>query len=156
MTCEECGKKLPASKLQSHLDFHIAFQLSHQQREEYRKEIKSKIQTQNAQSPAQKTKINKPKASKHQSLTKFLSKPEPAPSGDTKKCPDCGRMVPKNEFIEHVDYHAAKKLQVELNKLDMKTVASNNFSVNNKRKRPGENLSPAPKIKSVSSYFSKC
>jgi DNA polymerase eta len=149
-TCPECGKKLPESNLQSHLDFHLALKLSQEQREVFRKEVKNKIQT---QSPAQKPKS---KAKALPSLAKFLVKaPEAQSTSDTRKCNECGRNIPIGQFNEHVDYHAAKRLQIELNKQEMRTVTSNNLSTNKRKRDNSGTSSPSAKVKSLSSFFTR-
>ncbi|XP_035899540.1 DNA polymerase eta [Anopheles stephensi] len=88
------------------------------------------------------------------------------------RCPDCGKMIPADSMAEHNDYHVAKRLQQELNRLEPppsqppivnKPVVATlvgGSSASTKRKRStmaGEELSSPvkQKLKPVSSYFTK-
>lgn len=130
-TCDKCGKKVLAYDFQTHNDFHFALELSQEQREKFRSEVKSKIIT---TPPRKKSKISssqlntskKPITSSQPaaeiSIAKFLSKEQPNVNDSdettqpTEKCIECGNLVPTEKIIEHLDYHAARKIQVEWNK----------------------------------------
>uniref|UniRef100_A0A182M3F2 DNA polymerase eta n=1 Tax=Anopheles culicifacies TaxID=139723 RepID=A0A182M3F2_9DIPT len=121
------------------------------------------------------------------SITRFLSKVSPesvrsssadqaTTSRNTKsdeqseshmKCAECGKLISIESMAEHNDYHVAKRLQQELNRLEppsqpivnkpFVTVAASSGA---KRKRPtiaGEEItSPVKqKLKPLSSYFTK-
>uniref|UniRef100_A0A182SYC1 UBZ3-type domain-containing protein n=1 Tax=Anopheles maculatus TaxID=74869 RepID=A0A182SYC1_9DIPT len=101
------------------------------------------------------------------------SSKENDPSESHTKCPDCGKMIPSESMTEHNDYHVAKRLQQELNRLEappsqqqppivnkplVAAVAGGNFSTKRKRSTiAGEEVtSPVKqKLKPVSSYFTK-
>lgn len=170
--CPECGNNIPEYELQSHLDFHFALQLSQMQREEFRSEIKTKYASPSSATAKSKsapsTQRPKPKVPL---IDKFLTVSSNTttniPIEDaTAKCSECGKNIPTTNMPEHLDYHAARKLQIELNKLEMQTVQSNKFgsvgsstSVPNgnlKRKRPATGDKGQPtKLNSLSSYFTK-
>lgn len=167
--CPECGNNVPENELQSHLDFHFALQLSQQQREEFRSEIKTKYVSPSTAKPktVSSTLRAKPKAPL---IDKFLTAANASNTSTddvTTACSECGKLIPTANMPEHLDYHAARKLQIELNKLEMHTVKSNKFvsvvnksgNVSNgglKRKRPtsGDKSQPT-KTNSLSSYFNK-
>lgn len=167
--CPECGNNVPENELQSHLDFHFALQLSQQQREEFRSEIKTKYVSPSTAKPktVSSTLRAKPKAPL---IDKFLTAANASNTSTddvTTACSECGKLIPTANMPEHLDYHAARKLQIELNKLEMHTVKSNKFvsvvnksgNVSNgglKRKRPtsGDKSQPT-RTNSLSSYFNK-
>ncbi|XP_062536462.1 DNA polymerase eta [Armigeres subalbatus] len=170
--CPECGNNVPESDLQSHLDFHFALLLSQQQREEFRNEIKTKYVS---PLPAAKSKpvANsqrvKPKAPLiDRFLTVINTASTSTTNASTTECSECGKSVPTENMQEHLDYHAARKLQIELNKMEMKTVKSNGFGpvsskssdASNgslKRKRPSsacDKNQPA-KVNSLAAFFTK-
>uniref|UniRef100_A0A1Q3EY70 DNA polymerase eta n=1 Tax=Culex tarsalis TaxID=7177 RepID=A0A1Q3EY70_CULTA len=176
--CPECGKSVPEHTLQSHMDFHVALHISQQQREEFRKEIKQKLNSPAAATAAAVPKTTKPatsqtpkaksrKAQIDRYLTSTVQKTTNT-SQDATKCEDCGKLIALEAVQEHSDFHAAKKLQLELNRMEMRTVATNGFQAKpasqtaaatgagNKRKRPpgGDKVQPV-KINNLSSYFTK-
>ncbi|XP_065080903.1 DNA polymerase eta [Ochlerotatus camptorhynchus] len=169
--CPECGNDVPENELQSHLDFHFALQLSQQQRDEFRTEIKTKFSSPAA--AAVKSKPHQPASrqvtkTKVPSIDKFLATTT-ATNTSTEdavtKCAECNKRIPTASMQEHLDYHAARKLQIELNKLEMQTVKLNAFGVNAsntgagsslKRKRPSTSDKSQPaKVNNLSSYFTK-
>lgn len=149
ITCELCEQEINEAEVASHKDFHFALHISQQQRTEFRNEIKNKKTT--SSSPANKkrkigTSIkSKSIDSKLRPIGNFLFKPKPKPSVNTptEKCLECERFIPIDDIIEHADYHAAKKLQIELNKNSM----AQSQSVQDKCKTVSKN--------SVASFFDK-
>ncbi|KAL9694444.1 hypothetical protein quinque_013729 [Culex quinquefasciatus] len=172
--CPECGKNVPEHTLQSHLDFHVALRISQQQREEFRNELKQKLSSPAATAPkpikpaanqTPKAKLSKAKIDKY--LTSAAqNRTASAVSEDATsvaRCDECGKMVALDAVQEHSDFHAAKKLQLELNRQEMRTVTTNGFHTKPattgggaKRKRPpgGDKVQPV-KINNLSSYFTK-
>ncbi|XP_050087867.1 DNA polymerase eta [Anopheles aquasalis] len=84
------------------------------------------------------------------------------------KCPDCGKMINQLAMGEHMDYHVAKQLQLELNRTEAMQLqqapassqSSGSITTSAKRKRSVANgeesiTPPKQKVKPVSSYFSK-
>lgn len=127
VTCELCEQEINDEEVDSHKDFHFALQLSQQQRTEFRNEIKNKktISTpmnkkRKIQTSGNSTK-SKPIDSKLRPIGSFLFKTKPKLASDTlsEKCLVCERFIPIDSLTEHADYHAAKKLQIELNKESM-------------------------------------
>lgn len=79
---------------------------------------------------------------------------------EVETCAECEKVVPLNEFWEHLDYHAAVKLYMEINKpinvgiseRNVKRVTIDN-DTHNKRKRK-KVVTPSKKMKSITSFFS--
>uniref|UniRef100_A0A182VR94 DNA polymerase eta n=1 Tax=Anopheles minimus TaxID=112268 RepID=A0A182VR94_9DIPT len=81
------------------------------------------------------------------------------------KCAECGRLISPESMAEHNDYHVAKRLQQELNRLEPpaqpivnKPIVAVVGGPSAKRKRPAiqEVTTPAKqKLKPLSSYFNK-
>lgn len=139
--CEKCGKPIPDFEYTSHLDFHFALDLSQQQRVDFRNEIKQKASKTHTASPP----IKKQKKSQSQRDAKIpsidtflvkstLSQPQipiiNVPSSDnttnetfnesiqtfdTEKCTECEKFIRITDLLEHSDYHAAQRLQSEMN-----------------------------------------
>lgn len=126
--CSQCNKMVNAHEIQVHTDAHFAFLLSQEQRIEFQSKLQ-KSTTAPATTPAAK----KMKTSKSSSTTsstfsidKFLMKKDDLQRNenvascssaiDVEKeiCVECGKNIPIADILEHMDYHAAKKLQEEL------------------------------------------
>lgn len=129
VTCELCEQEIDEDEVDSHKDFHFALQLSQQQRTEFRNEIKHKTTTsfplnkkRKIQTSTGNSNKSKPIDSKLRPIGNFLFKPKPKtslPDKLTEKCLECERFIPVDSLTEHADYHAAKKLQIELNRESM-------------------------------------
>uniref|UniRef100_A0A182QTL6 DNA polymerase eta n=1 Tax=Anopheles farauti TaxID=69004 RepID=A0A182QTL6_9DIPT len=194
--CPQCGKKIPEQEFQSHQDFHFALSLSQQQRDEFRNDLKQKMTAKSAfpakrppKAPASTTTATAGTSAPttNLSIARFLSKVSPEPAvphvsnpviemankDDTvlenhMKCSECGKMIHMQSITEHNDYHVAKRLQQELNRIEPPSQSNSSKlpvsiignSSSAKRKRPAvageEVISPAKqKVKPVSSYFTK-
>lgn len=126
--CSQCNKIVNAHEIQVHTDAHFAFLLSQEQRMEFQSEIR-KSSTATATPPAAK-KMKTSKSSTTMSSTisieKFLVKKDDLQrnesvagcsiANDVEKeiCIECGKNIPIADILEHMDYHAAKKLHEEL------------------------------------------
>ncbi|TDG44476.1 hypothetical protein AWZ03_009113 [Drosophila navojoa] len=144
--CEECGAQIPddVKALQTHRDHHFAQQLNRQLRSEQREEaqrIRLNATTTTVASPPTKAATAK-KAKKASgatatttttpkpvnSITKFLAPKqplEPPPScsnAPMELCAECKTYVKSVDMPEHLDFHMAKKLQRELNQLEVRTI----------------------------------
>lgn len=142
--CTQCGKTVNAHELQIHTDEHLAFQLTQEQRTEFQNQIKRNVPTTIPAAKKQKTTTNNKNettVNKVASIQKFLVKPgqddsAPTPSTstqidiDTEKCTECGKNIPVTEILEHMDFHAAKKLHEELIRAEM-VIRTNNNTVQN-------------------------
>lgn len=165
--CTQCGKKVNAYDIQIHTDEHLAFQLTQEQRVEFQNQLKRNITT--ASPAAKKPKTNNKPDSKTEtsnanvaSIQKFLVKPglydtsaTPSTSTEsdvaTEKCSECGKNIPITEILEHMDFHAAKKLHDELMKADMTNRTNNNTIQNSAGKNASAGKSKKSKKKTVSS-----
>lgn len=143
--CTQCGKKVNAHEIQIHTDEHFAFQLTQEQRAEFQGQLKRNITSTTPVAKKQKTlAISKTKTPiKSISIEKFLVKSvqddaEAIPSTststttstttnvETEKCAECGKLIPIVDLFEHMDFHAAKKLQGELMRAEMNANQANN------------------------------
>ncbi|XP_037937247.1 DNA polymerase eta [Teleopsis dalmanni] len=144
--CEQCGAKIPDDHqtIQTHKDHHFAQELSQQLRNEYRTEIQAKMTISNSGNANKKIKKpSDPKANKTD-ITKYLKttikqredersilSEEPTTSlqailenelNEKVACKECNAFVRKSELLEHNDYHIAKALQKDINRLEVRTV----------------------------------
>ncbi len=171
-SCTQCHKKVLTIEIQSHMDMHLAFKLSEEQRLEFRSQLKSKPSTSSSSPPvAKKPKLDRnPKlnsssssgsgnkvarstdsSSNHGSLTKyFVQKTNDVPDASV-KCEECGKFIQMESVAEHSDYHTAKKLQMEINSLNVSAaVIGSASSKNTKTKSRTDSTS---KKRSIASFF---
>ncbi|XP_037026854.1 DNA polymerase eta-like isoform X2 [Bradysia coprophila] len=169
-TCSQCHKKLLTVEMQSHLDMHLAFQLSEEQRIEFRSQLKTK--TSSASPPiAKKAKLDRnanlnssssggSKVSRTTDatgangkgvLTKyFVAKKDEAPESSV-QCDECGKFIPIEGVVEHSDYHTAKKLQMEINSLNVAPLVGSAVGQNPKTKSRTD--PSTAKKRSIASFF---
>ncbi|XP_064549016.1 DNA polymerase eta [Drosophila montana] len=153
--CDECGAQIPddVKALQTHRDHHYAQQLSRQLRVEQREEMqRSRLNDTTASFVSPTTKTAPAKKGKKvggtatttapkpiNSITKFLAPKqplEPPPSCSSSPmeiCAECKTYIKTVDMPEHLDFHMAKKLQRELNQLEVRTI---NTSANKKTTSP--------------------
>lgn len=121
--CEECRQSVPISEMMSHQDHHLALQID---REEKRSRnlnvptitIRAK---ENVKSKKRKCPDNQqPKCT----LTKFLQSSVQLQEANTQECPQCNRRIPESDFDDHLDYHVAKELHMEINQMKVCSVAN--------------------------------
>lgn len=138
VTCEQCGKTVFEHEIQVHNDAHYAYQISQEQRVEFQHQLKRAIPPAAPASKKSKTtttKIQTPTKSAA-SIEQFLKKPtvntEPIAStsrdndGSMVKCEECAKMLHPHEILEHMDFHAAKKLHDEIRRADLANRLNNN------------------------------
>lgn len=138
--CQQCGKMIAKNFIQVHTDAHLAFQINEDQRTEFHNQLKrthvSKTPTKKRQKTAAAS--NKTKAASIQKyfIKKEDTSPQPSTSTDAavemERCIECGREISIFELFEHMDFHAAKRLQNELMKTDIKVNRPNNCSTGKK------------------------
>lgn len=170
--CSHCGKMVLVSQMQVHTDAHLAFQLNEEQRTEFQNQLKRTHSTNTPQKKKQKTASNN-KATVS-SIQKFLVKkrdrtPEPEPCTSTandveyEKCAECGKHIAITKLFEHMDFHAAKRIQDELMKTETKIDQTNN----NSKSSTNKNMSLAkgkkstkkkansknPAVRNITSFF---
>lgn len=179
--CTQCGKQVYTHEIQIHMDEHLAFQLTQEQRDEFRSQLKratpataitpsGKKQRTTAGNSKAKTPNNVP------SIQKFLMKPDrqeetidavastsSAANIETEKCAECGKQIPIVDLFEHMDYHAAKKLQDELMKSELqatqRTVDNTNKNVNagkskkTTKKTNATTTNGVKAVKNIASFF---
>ncbi|XP_022912036.2 DNA polymerase eta [Onthophagus taurus] len=134
--CPECNKEILLSEMPSHLDYHFALKIvkeeAHLYKENKTNNILSKpIKPVKNPDKNGQNKKNKRKPESHcNKLALFLASAKEDIEGPTKTCPECNKKIPSASFMDHLDYHAAKKLHSELNsiipKLSVKVAGNNN------------------------------
>lgn len=170
--CEQCGKQVNAHEIQIHTDEHLAFQLTQEQRDEFRSQLKrttpatsitpsgKKKKTAGTNSKT-KTPTNVP------SIQKFLVKPGQDDSTaavaststtaniETEKCIECGKNIPITDLFEHMDYHAAKKLQDELMKSELQANRTVDSTIITKKTKKTNGTAPngVKAVKNIASFF---
>lgn len=132
--CSQCNKMVNAHEMQVHTDEHFAFQLTQEQRVEYQSQLQTSTATTETPPAAKKLKKSKSSTtiSTAFSIDKFLVKKdvpqhsEESVAGcsnaidvETEVCSECGKSIPIADILEHMDYHAAKKLHEELLRTEM-------------------------------------
>lgn len=154
--CTQCSKRVLLSEIQSHNDAHFAFQLSQEQRMEFRTQTK---QTTSKSPATKKIKLDrnllneKSTAVNSNLIQKFLTKGQTVPisaADDQTKCSECGNFISIEKITEHMDYHTAKRLQMELNK-ELVVQSSQSESTPNRKQK--KEISSKTRIASVASYF---
>lgn len=172
--CDECGVQIPddAQILQSHRDHHFAQQLSRRLRDEQREELlRSRLSDKTASVASPIRKAGSVKNSKNagstrkpvSTITKFLTARQPEPpascsGANMDLCAECKAYIKSVDMPEHLDFHIAKKLQRELNQLEVRTV----HATNNKKISPTSVKNPLNSTlnlragnKSIAQYFTQ-
>lgn len=150
--CSQCGKMVVEMEMQVHSDAHLAFQLNEEQRTEFQNQLK---RTHVSKTPIKKkqkseSKVVSSKKTEATSIQKFLVRrrettPEPSTSTasavdvDVEKCAECGKIIPIADLFEHLDFHAAKKLQAEFMKSDSTANRINNSSIQKSKNNNNDN-----------------
>ncbi|XP_034102703.1 DNA polymerase eta isoform X1 [Drosophila albomicans] len=177
--CDECDAQIPddIKALQTHRDHHFAQQLSRQLRVEQREEMqRSRLETTTTASPSPTAKAAPSKKSKKSagttaatttvkpvnSITKFLTAKQPEPPASSsgvqmELCSECKAYIKSVDMPEHLDYHIAKKLQRELNQLEVRTIttSSNKKISPAAKKQMSSTLNSTPGNKSITQFFSQ-
>ncbi|KAJ8722953.1 hypothetical protein PYW07_004133 [Mythimna separata] len=117
--CPECRKTIPMDAVDEHSDYHLALKLREEERQQVRKEKQEKSivvktkqneETKKKKQPEQNSSRNEITSS----IASFLVKTDENVPTDT--CSDCGKKIPLTQFLQHLDFHEALKLNRELNK----------------------------------------
>lgn len=170
VNCDECGKMIAVSEVQVHADAHLAFQLNQEQHTEFQQQLKRPHVSTTPVKKRQKTDSHK--KAETSSIQKYFAKgrertPERTTSTgssvEVEKCSECSKDIPITVLFEHMDFHAAKRLQDELMKTEMKANRPNgnvkqpnndNKSLN-KNKKPGKKAvtSKNPAVRNITTFF---
>lgn len=113
--CNECNKNIPSKEFSVHSDYHAALAL----RQEERRSIQKPIVQSALVQQEQKKKKGLTDVKKTGNIASFFGKSAEKSGGDdvpTEKCFECGKNIKLSDFSEHLDYHEAKKLSMEINK----------------------------------------
>lgn len=179
--CSQCNKMVNAHEMQVHTDEHFAFQLTQEQRVEYQSQMKTS--TTATETPPAAKKLKKSKSSTTLStafsIDKFLVKKDApqhneesiagcsnAINVETEACSECGKSIPIADILEHMDYHAAKKLHEELLRSEMAlnrtavsdtktkgSATSSGKGSKNKKKTNNSNSNNNNSMKSIATFF---
>lgn len=173
--CKQCDKMIIASEIQVHTDAHLAFQINEEQRTEFRSQLKRSHVSKTPIKKRPKTAAsNKTETSSIQKY--FVKKPDTSPQPSTsivdavemEKCTECGKEIPIVELFEHMDFHAAKRLQDELMKTDIKANRPNGNSTGKKSLNSAKRSSLKSKksdknanvknsaVRNITTFFQNC
>ncbi|XP_038215861.1 DNA polymerase eta [Zerene cesonia] len=137
--CSDCGKCITLNMFDIHADYHLALKLREEERQQLRKE-KEKTNTvvDKTKKPEEKTKKQDIPKIEVKSIANFFVKVDD--SAPSKMCSECGKKVPIEKFVEHLDFHEAQKLSREINR-PVTTSNSREFigPVTNTNSRPETN-----------------
>lgn len=174
VSCDECGVQIPddAQTLQSHRDHHFAQHLSRRLRDEQREELQRSRLSDTTASVA--SPIRKPGSVKNSknagstrkpvsTITKFLTARHPEPPASCSGvnmdlCAECKTYIKSVDMPEHLDFHIAKKLQRELNQLEVRTVHPTNnkkISPTSVKKPLNSTLNLRASNKSIAQFFTQ-
>jgi DNA polymerase eta len=121
--CPECKKSIPKSELLAHKDFHFALKLSRDEKLFENSTVKS-IETLDGK---KMHKSVKRKANSNNALLTFFIKNQKEDSLDlTEICLECNKKFRKEEINCHMDYHAAKRIHLEINATSSSTNCKKN------------------------------
>lgn len=95
-----------------------------------------------------------------------IDEPQPStsdePTLETEVCSECHKQIPITLIVEHMDYHVAKKLQLELQRAEMNAPRSEVNAAQKRKivytkskKKSGGNNAKCTNLKSVASFFAK-
>lgn len=166
--CDECGVHIPDDfqALQMHRDHHFAQQLSRRLQDEQREEMHTAASVSLPTSKPASCKVSKKAASTKKSvnsITKFLTARQPDPPTscngvNTELCSECKAYVKCVDMPEHLDFHIAKKLQRELNQVEVRTVHvanSKKMSPTSVKKPLNSTLNTRAGTKSIAQFFTQ-
>ncbi|XP_077293163.1 DNA polymerase eta [Arctopsyche grandis] len=163
VACDKCNAHIVESELSTHNDYHFAMSLRNEERKVNETINNSKC-------------ISKPTLDiKHSNKRKRID--EPAPNNSIIKlfskitsqnnqkidanvthstCTECGKAIEESKYQEHLDYHEARRLQIELNK-PIVTNRASELSVGHKKRKNETKVSTieTKTTKSISSFFQK-
>ncbi|KAL4714155.1 hypothetical protein ACJJTC_008509 [Scirpophaga incertulas] len=159
--CPICNKIIDINKIGIHSDYHIALQI----RDEERLQVRAnRIATNSTKLNGQSRKryINeelikrKPKSDNFfsqkndlSSIAGFLVKLDSAIP--TENCIECGKKIPVNKLLEHMDFHEAQKLNKQLN--NKSNAHQNGMNVKRKRVSVSPVKKPKMQCKTIDSFF---
>ncbi|XP_044764234.1 DNApol-eta [Coccinella septempunctata] len=119
--CKECGELIPIVDIVSHMDYHLALKLSQELHAPDSKLVEGK-KSLNEKPPNKKRKVSEGFGS----IQSFYKKQEIGSDEVTELCTECNKRIKIDDMVTHYDYHAAKKLHLELNSPSSKSETINN------------------------------
>ncbi|KAK9881571.1 hypothetical protein WA026_016446 [Henosepilachna vigintioctopunctata] len=109
-TCSECGDRIPITEILSHQDYHFALKISKENSPYKKRKVETVLK--NEKLPRKR----KAEPLMKNSIVSFFKKEELDPDEPTELCLECNKRIKLTDFENHTDYHAARKLHLELNK----------------------------------------
>ncbi|KAF2897430.1 hypothetical protein ILUMI_08756, partial [Ignelater luminosus] len=118
--CSECNKRVPEAEMVSHMDYHFALKIMHEEKELYKQQSSAALAQKQSKTEIKKTGKRKHiEVEKNATLKEFFKiEPEQLVEGlleNTELCPQCNKRINIASFTSHLDYHAAKRLHMEIN-----------------------------------------
>lgn len=154
--CNECNKNIPATEFSVHSDYHVALALRQEERRSIQKPI---VQSALVQQEQKKKKGSPTDIKKTGNIASFFGKSAEKPVDEdvpTERCFECGKNIKLSDFSEHLDYHEAKKLSIEINK-PILFIHSTETSTGKRKRDPKEDISKKNKKDgnkpNISSFF---
>lgn len=165
-TCSECGKNVPKNDFTSHLDYHYALKLARSESGSKVERIdKSKMRSAGGGKRKKNGESSSPPPS-NTCLLMFLKKDnvgdelvlaDGEENGCFEICTECNKKVQVDEIVSHMDYHAAKKLHLEINRSSKERSSppppSTVQQQSRDKSKSNKNKKNIGKINSISSYF---
>lgn len=153
--CGECGELIPLQEFPEHVDYHSALNLQ--------KELNETLTPpeNNVPPPPGAEPGNAHSANSASSRDEDAAKDASTENPPLEKCSYCSKLIPLQDFPEHIDYHSALDLQRELNgppPAAAAAVSSSTSSLPGKKKKGRTNKqapSPAKKVQSnsITAFF---
>lgn len=136
--CPECGKNILKSEIESHMDYHFALDIVKKEAHLY-KSAQTSI-------PKQLSSIDRPLNNQSKPVTRKRTadmKPihtymqtDELNEENSELCLECNKRIKLDDIINHMDYHTAKKLHLEINAKSSFVPNSNNVEkINAKGKK---------------------
>lgn len=155
--CNECNENIPEAEFSVHSDYHVALALRQEERRSIQKPI---VQSALMQQEQKKKKGSPTDVKKTGNIASFFGKSAENSVNDddvpTEKCFECGKIIKLSDFSEHLDYHEAKKLSIEINKPILFINSTETNTSKRKRNPKEDNLKKKKKDgnkPSISSFF---
>ncbi|XP_018578223.1 N-acetyltransferase eso1 [Anoplophora glabripennis] len=115
--CPECRKNIPKSEFGSHMDYHYALNIVKEEAHLYKPTQSSTSKQASLKNRSFKN-LSKPAIKKRTADTKpilaYLQTDE-LNEENSELCTECNKRIKLDDVINHMDYHTAKKIHLEIN-----------------------------------------
>lgn len=129
--CEVCKKFIVKGEMASHMDYHFALQLVKDEAHLYKEPLNNSKLKRKQTSPVKLKKKKVVKLNTGAKLTSFVQVIDRETLNNSEKCEECGKQIALTDIPSHKDYHAARKLHLEINSIK-KCPASTPKKIKNK------------------------